>query len=114
MALLCAVTLLLPINLNFANAAVKAGDTCPKLKTTSTVKGLKYTCIKSGNKLVWSKGVKVAAKPTATPTPSETPTPEPVVLATPAPVVMEFQVEATNQLFLVAMRQQVPQDLAQL
>ena len=87
LAVLCSATLLLPINLNFANAAVKAGDTCPKLKTTSTVKGLKYTCIKSGNKLVWSKGVKVAAKPTATPTPSETPTPEPVVLATPAPVV---------------------------
>ena len=70
LALLCAITLLLPINLNFANAAVKAGDACPKLKTTSTVKGLKYTCIKSGNKLVWSKGVKVAAKPTATPTSS--------------------------------------------
>ena len=43
-----------------ANAAtVKAGTKCNKLKATTTVKGMKYTCIKSGNKLVWSKGVPV-------------------------------------------------------
>ena len=49
-----------------ANAAtVKAGAKCSKHKATTTVKGMKYTCIKSGNKLVWSKGVptkKVALK----------------------------------------------------
>ncbi len=39
--------------------SVKAGAKCPKYKATTTVKGLKYTCIKSGNKLVWSKGVPV-------------------------------------------------------
>jgi hypothetical protein len=39
--------------------AVKAGAKCSKHKTTTTVKGMKYTCIKSGNKLVWSKGVSV-------------------------------------------------------
>ena len=43
-----------------ANAAtVKAGTKCSKHKVTTTVKGMKYTCIKSGNKLVWSKGVPV-------------------------------------------------------
>jgi hypothetical protein len=43
-----------------ANAAtVKAGAKCSKHKATTTVKGMKYTCIKSGNKLVWSKGVLV-------------------------------------------------------
>jgi hypothetical protein len=43
-----------------ANAAtVKAGAKCSKHKATTTVKGMKYTCIKSGNKLVWSKGVPV-------------------------------------------------------
>ena len=43
-----------------ANAAtVKAGTKCNKHKATTTVKGMKYTCIKSGNKLVWSKGVPV-------------------------------------------------------
>ena len=40
-------------------AAVKAGDKCSKHKVTTTVKGMKYTCIKSKNKLVWSKGVPV-------------------------------------------------------
>jgi hypothetical protein len=38
-------------------AAVKAGAKCPKYKATTTLNGMKYTCIKSGNKLVWSKGV---------------------------------------------------------
>ena len=43
-----------------ANAAtVKAGTKCNKHKATTTVKGMKYTCIKSGNKLVWNKGVLV-------------------------------------------------------
>jgi hypothetical protein len=78
LAVLCSAVLLLPINLNIASAAVKPGDTCPKLKSTSTVKGIKYTCIKSGNKLVWNKGVKVAAKPTPAATP-----PTPVVPLTP-------------------------------
>ena len=40
-------------------ATVKAGAKCSKHKATTTVKGMKYTCIKSGNKLVWSKGVPV-------------------------------------------------------
>jgi hypothetical protein len=46
-----------------AHATVKSGAKCTKHKATSTVKGMKYTCIKSGNKLVWSKAV--AVKPPA-------------------------------------------------
>jgi hypothetical protein len=52
-------------------ATAKAGASCPKLKATSIVKGKKFTCIKSGKKLVWNKGVLVkapAAKPSPTPT----------------------------------------------
>ncbi len=41
------------------SATVKAGAKCSKYKATTTVKGMKYTCIKSGNKLVWSKGMAV-------------------------------------------------------
>jgi len=53
-------------------ATAKAGGSCTKLKTTSIVKDKKYTCIKSGKKLVWDKGVLVKAlvtkpKPTSTP-----------------------------------------------
>jgi len=42
-----------------ASAAVKAGAKCSKHKATTTVNGIRYNCIKSGNKLVWSKGVPV-------------------------------------------------------
>ena len=55
-----------------AVAAAKAGGACPKLKSTSVVKGYKFTCIKSGKKLVWSKGVKVIVRATPTPTPTPT------------------------------------------
>ena len=46
----------------------KAGATCSKAGSTKTFKGTKFTCIKSGKKLVWNKGVPVrsAAAPTAT------------------------------------------------
>jgi hypothetical protein len=73
---------------NSAYGAVKQGSSCKKAGTTSTVKGLKYTCIKSGKKLVWSKGVKVSTPvptPTATPTPTPTPTPSPTPTVTPSP-----------------------------
>lgn len=46
-----------------AFAAVKAGSACTKLGATSTVSGKKFTCIKSGKKLVWNKGVLIN-KPT--------------------------------------------------
>jgi hypothetical protein len=44
---------------NSAYGADKQGSSCKKAGTTSTVNGLKYTCVKSGKKLVWSKGVTV-------------------------------------------------------
>lgn len=53
-----------------SSATAKAGVKCTKLKATSIVKGKKFTCIKSGKKLVWDKGVTVkavATKPSPTP-----------------------------------------------
>ena len=68
-----------------ATAAVKAGSSCTKLGATSTASGKKYTCIKSGKKLVWNKGVTVLApKPRVTPTP--TPSPSPTVYVPPTPI----------------------------
>jgi hypothetical protein len=83
-ALVAAAMFLVPLN---AIAAIKAGGTCTKLGTISTYAGKKYTCIKSGKKLLWSKGVAVTTKPTPTPTPSGTPTPSPSPSpsATPTP-----------------------------
>jgi len=51
-------------------ATAKSGATCTKQKATSIVKGKKFTCIKSGKKLIWDKGVVVKAtvtKPSPTP-----------------------------------------------
>lgn len=90
------VALILAISPVQASAAVKAGATCAKASSTSTSSGLKYTCVKNGKKLVWSKGVKVVAPkpsvtatptptPVAAPTPSPTPTPTQAPTATPTP-----------------------------
>jgi hypothetical protein len=37
-------------------ATAKAGANCTKFKAISIVKGKKFTCIRSGKKLVWDKG----------------------------------------------------------
>ena len=56
LALILISALLVPTQ---ANAAVKAGATCIKLKATQIVGTKKFTCVKSGKKLVWDKGVTV-------------------------------------------------------
>jgi hypothetical protein len=94
-ALISATLFLVPIN---AMAAVKAGDACKKVGATAIAKGKKFTCIKSGKKLIWNKGVAVPKpKPavlpisSATPTPNPTPTvyvtPTPITTPTPVPIV---------------------------
>lgn len=57
-----------------AVGAVKAGASCTKSGLTSTSAGKKYTCVKSGKKLVWDKGALIA-KPTPTPSATHRPTP---------------------------------------
>ena len=83
------------------SAAVKSGGSCKKVGTTTTSGGKKYTCVKSGTRLVWNKGIAVKpvkpststvpspapeptlkASPTPTTVPTPTPTPEPIVLPT--------------------------------
>lgn len=54
----------------------KPGGICPKSGAISTVANIKFTCIKSGKKLVWNNGVKVIARPTPTVTPSSSSKPE--------------------------------------
>ena len=85
------ISLATPVNA----AAPKAGATCTKKNATATSAGKLYTCILSGKKLVWNKGVAVPkptpspTKPTAigdpigavgsTPSPTPTPTPTPTI-----------------------------------
>jgi hypothetical protein len=65
-----------------AATAPKAGSACKKAGQTITASGKKFTCVKSGKKLVWNKGVAIAAPK---PTPVATATPEPTPSATPTP-----------------------------
>ena len=73
-----------PVALNAASP--KAGTKCTKAGSTATAAGKKFTCIKSGKKLVWNKGVSIKKPlPVATPTPTPTPTSEPTPTSTPTP-----------------------------
>ncbi len=82
------LSLLLSISLLPAYSATppKAGSVCSKQGITKTYKGKKYTCVKSGMKLVWDKG-SVVKVPTPAPTVTVTATPQPAptvtVTATP-------------------------------
>ena len=70
-ALFLTALFLLNLTNSPAISAVKAGASCTKVGTTSITSGKKYTCVKSGNKLIWNKGVLVPkVSPTPTPTSS--------------------------------------------
>ena len=77
--------LLAPLN---AVAAVKSGDACKKAGSTATANGKKFTCIKSGKKLVWNKGEVIPKpQPTTSPSPTVYVSPSPSTTTTPAPIV---------------------------
>ena len=93
------VALLIPMVLVASNsyAAVKAGSACTKVGTKSVSGGKSYTCIKSGKKLVWDKGVLVpvakpspsaSAAPSASASPSSAPSVSPTPKASVAPAVV--------------------------
>ena len=56
-ALLSILSLFLTLPTFPVNAAAKAGAKCSKAGITSVASGKTYTCVKSGKKLVWNKGV---------------------------------------------------------
>ena len=58
-SLLVGVLVIFGLQAFAATTTVKAGAACSKIGATTVVKTLKYTCIKSGKKLIWSKGVAV-------------------------------------------------------
>lgn len=53
------VVLFLISSISPAQAVVKAGAKCTKAGVTASVGGKKFTCIKSGKKLVWNKGTTI-------------------------------------------------------
>jgi len=64
-------------------ATPKPGSLCPKLNQTQISNGVKYSCVKSGKKLVWNKGVAIA-KPA--PAPVVIPSAQPTQAAQPTPI----------------------------
>ncbi len=55
-ALVCTFTLATPA---LASSIPKSGSACTTIGATSVHKGKKYTCVKSGKKKIWNKGVNV-------------------------------------------------------
>ena len=75
------ISLALPLAPTYA---ATSGASCPKAGATQTTGGKKFTCVKSGKKLVWSKGVAILQQ---IPTPTSTPTPAPTPAPTPTPTL---------------------------
>ena len=69
-----AVVLLLALVTPLHAATPKAGAKCTKAGATVTAAGKKFTCVKSGTKLVWNKGVAVKAAPKPQVVPAVPPT----------------------------------------
>ena len=86
------ITLIITSATDSAFGASGPSVVCKRVGQTTIFKGKKYTCIKSGKKLVWNKGVLIP-KPTPTPSPTPTaatpsPTPTPKATQTFGPVVL--------------------------
>ena len=67
-----------------AASAPKPGTKCAKAGLVQAVAGKKYTCTKSGTKLIWNKGVTLPAKSTPNVSASSEPTASPVEAKTSA------------------------------
>lgn len=63
LALLVSFSLVLPLNA----ATPIPGSSCKKIGLTATAAGKKYTCVKSGSKLVWNKGAVIPVTPRPVP-----------------------------------------------
>ena len=67
-------------------ANIKSGSACTKLGQVQISNSYKFTCIKSGKKLIWGPGVLVKSpSPTPSPTPTLTLSPTPLPTPTPSP-----------------------------
>ena len=84
--ILLASVLMLSLVTPVQAATPKAGAKCSKAGATSTSDGKKYTCIKSGKKLVWNKGVPAKIASTPSPKPTVTPIATPTATQTSEPL----------------------------
>ena len=63
----------------------KSGVACKKLGNSSIYQGKKFTCVKSGKKLVWSKGVLLKRNSDVAPIPAPTNSSSQILTPTPTP-----------------------------
>ncbi|MDP1851276.1 MAG: cytochrome b5-like heme/steroid binding domain-containing protein, partial [Candidatus Planktophila sp.] len=92
MAGILAIALLISLNITSTQAAVKTGLVCKKVGSVAIVGAYKYTCVKSGKKTVWNKGVKIpVVKPTSVATSTASPISSPTPTPTPAPAPIPTQ-----------------------
>jgi len=97
--LLIALLLLAPLTPSISATPPKVGAICRKAGVTKIYNGKKFTCVKSGKKLVWNKGVAIKetlpiVSPTPNPTPSQTPTSTPT--STPVPTIAAAPTPSTS------------------
>jgi hypothetical protein len=92
--LLVLIVALIPTNAVSAQT-INAGTACKVLNQKVNYQNTTYSCIKSGKKLLWDKGVPVAAT-TVIPTPMVTPaaTPTSTPLSTSAPTTQDLETPA--------------------
>ncbi len=91
-----AIALLLALATPVHAATPKAGAKCTKAGITATAAGKKFTCVKSGTKLVWNKGVAIKAAPKPSPNPVFKPV-EPTPSPTPAPTLIPTPTATPSQ-----------------
>ena len=79
-----------------AASQAKAGAKCKKVNSTQTVGGKKFTCIKSGSKFIWNRGVTLPkpAAPTATLPTTE---PAPTDFQMPAPMILQVLAQTRSE-----------------
>lgn len=82
---------------------VTAGSTCKVLKQKSVYQNKTYTCVKSGKKLAWNKGV-VVVKPTPTPTPTAIGDPVGAVGGTPSQIPAATQTASLDRMAYEAVK----------
>lgn len=69
-------------NIAFSASKVSAGGVCKKLGQKVTFQEKTFTCIKSGKKQIWSRGIAIKKPSVLAPIPSPTPTPSPAATLT--------------------------------
>ena len=93
--LLFAFLLSVPLTPSISATPPKAGAICSKAGITKNYNGKKYTCMKSGKKLVWSQGVQIKV---AAPLPMSSPAVKssPVATPTATPTVVSKALDALD------------------